>query len=230
MHIEVRDSDIGNLAVAPGAATVVPAHVTIDNRAPVDDDPDYEYLRFGLSPDPPIPGVRADTYVPFPNGSVGFELLPGEGFRISAMATADAPPIFQNMYIESIRMGAHDALNEGLQFDGDPGAKIEIVIGTKPGSVNGRVVNERNEPAINSVVVLVPDVARRNNSEAYLPALTDISGLFHISRIPPGDYKLFAWDDVENNAWQDAEFMKRYETAGSRFMWKSPVMTPSHFP
>jgi hypothetical protein len=30
----------------------------------------------------------------------------------------------------------------------------------------------------------------------------------------PGDYRAFAWDDVEAGAWQDPDFLLRFENAG----------------
>jgi hypothetical protein len=32
--------------------------------------------------------------------------------------------------------------------------------------------------------------------------------------IAPGDYKLFAWDEIEPGAWEDANFLRTYETHG----------------
>jgi hypothetical protein len=29
--------------------------------------------------------------------------------------------------------------------------------------------------------------------------------------VPPGSYKLFAWDDVEPGIWWDPDFLKNYE-------------------
>jgi hypothetical protein len=96
-------------------------------------------------------------------------------------------------------MGARDALNDGLQYNGETDAKIEIVLGTKPGSLSGSVVaviNEKQLPAINTTVVLVPDPSRRRRSDAYRTVTSDISGRFQIPRIPPGDYTVLAWEDA----------------------------------
>jgi len=30
----------------------------------------------------------------------------------------------------------------------------------------------------------------------------------------PGDYKVFAWKDIEPGAWQDPEVLQRYENQG----------------
>lgn len=34
--------------------------------------------------------------------------------------------------------------------------------------------------------------------------------------IAPGDYKLFSWEEVETDAWQDPEFLKEFEDKGQR--------------
>jgi hypothetical protein len=31
----------------------------------------------------------------------------------------------------------------------------------------------------------------------------------------PGDYKVFAWEIVESNAWTDADFLRNYENNGT---------------
>jgi hypothetical protein len=33
--------------------------------------------------------------------------------------------------------------------------------------------------------------------------------------IAPGDYKVFAWEYVPNDAWTNAEFMRPYESLGT---------------
>jgi hypothetical protein len=45
-------------------------------------------------------------------------------------------------------------------------------------------------------------------------ALTDASGRVHLEGITPGDYKAFAWEDVEVSAWQDPDFLRIYEDRG----------------
>jgi hypothetical protein len=34
--------------------------------------------------------------------------------------------------------------------------------------------------------------------------------------LPPAEYKLFAWEDVEDGAWIDPEFLKPFEGKGKR--------------
>ena len=44
---------------------------------------------------------------------------------------------------------------------------------------------------------------------------TDASGRFQLDGVAPGDYKLFAWEDVEDGAWLDSAFMKLDEDKGT---------------
>jgi len=214
VRIDVRDADVNNVNVELQPGTAIPTHVTIDGRSPVDNDPDYQYVRFNLIPDPQILGMTGAKYSTFPDGSVNFDVTVGEGYRISLLSVRDAPPPFENAYIKSIRMGTREVLKTGLRYNGEPDAKIEIVVGTDPGSLSGSVTTERQQPAINTTVVLVPDAARRARSDAYKTATTDAAGRFQIPAIPPGDYKAFAWEDVEDGAWQDPDFLRRYEDRG----------------
>jgi hypothetical protein len=43
---------------------------------------------------------------------------------------------------------------------------------------------------------------------------TDQYGHFDVRGIPPGDYKLFSWEEVEAEAWQDPEFLRPFESKG----------------
>jgi hypothetical protein len=68
-------------------------------------------------------------------------------------------------------------------------------------------------PAENAIVVLVPSGGRKR-AYLYRSAATDAIGRFGFKEVAPGDYKLFAWDDVETGAWQDPDFLRLYESKG----------------
>ena len=50
--------------------------------------------------------------------------------------------------------------------------------------------------------------AKHSPTERALALLTDL-------RLPPGDYKVFAWEVVEANAWTDPDFLRSYENNGA---------------
>ena len=116
-------------------------------------------------------------------------------------------------YIQSIRLGSEDLLNDGLHIDQQPDGHIEIVVGTTPGSIGGTVRNEKRQPIPNVRVVLVP--SHRNRIDLFKTARTGESGEFRFESVPPGDYKLFAWEDIEDSAWLDPDVIDLYESRGT---------------
>jgi hypothetical protein len=113
-----------------------------------------------------------------------------------------------------MRMGNADVLSDGLHISGPPDVMLEIVIGSNAGRIEGSVVNSRNEVLANRTVVLVPEVRLRQRSDLYQVVSTNSAGRFQIEGIAPGDYKLFAWENVETGAWQNPNFIQAYENAG----------------
>ena len=69
------------------------------------------------------------------------------------------------------------------------------------------------KPVSGVQAVLVPD-RLRNRNDLYKIAVTGADGHFTLRGITPGDYKIFAWDDVPADAWQDPDFIRPYENLG----------------
>jgi 5-hydroxyisourate hydrolase-like protein (transthyretin family) len=216
--VSVGDGDVDNVTVGLGIGVPVPTRVSFEDRKPGEIDSNLEDVTFSLIADPPIPGADPDTYGPFSNGYLAFGILLRQDYRIALLRVRrDASPVrLRDVYVKSMRMGTRDVLNDGMRVD-DPANTplLEIVLGTKSGTVTGNVVSEKQKPEANATVVLVPD-GRRRWPDAFRTAITDISGRFTMDRIPPGDYLAFSWEEVEESAWMDPEFMKRYEDRGKR--------------
>jgi hypothetical protein len=216
--VSVGDGDLDNVTVGLGMGVPVPTRVSFDDRKPGDIDSDLEDVTFSLIADPPIPGADPDTYGPFSNGYLAFGVLLRQDYRIALLRVRrDASPVrLRDVYIKSIRMGTRDVLNDGLRVD-DPAniPLLEIVLGTKSGTVTGNVVSEKQKPEANATVVLVPD-GRRRWADAFRTTKTDIAGRFLMDHIPPGDYLAFSWEEVDDGAWMDPEFLKPYDERGKR--------------
>ena len=63
-------------------------------------------------------------------------------------------------------------------------------------------------------MVLVPEPKLRDQQEAYKDTISDQNGRFSLKSIPPGDYMLFAWEDVEYGAYMDPDFLGPVENRG----------------
>lgn len=206
-------------------------------------DIDFARLNVTLRPNAPSdPGFLPDT-IRQPKVTVSHEgpALPGtvdihlwSGLRMPAVIGAiessgafrlrnfpswdysvEVSTSIENAYVKSIRLGDLDILNDGLHIDGPPSGNLEITIGANAGSLDGRVVSERSEPMENIRTILVPVAMSQNRGDLFKTAWTDAKGDFHIDGIPPGDYKLFAWEQVEDGAWRDPEFLRLYQTRGT---------------
>jgi protocatechuate 3,4-dioxygenase beta subunit len=119
------------------------------------------------------------------------------------------------VYVKSMRMGEEDVLENGLNLTQGTENPLEIVLSDKTGSVAGSVRDDQDTPAAAVTVALVPQSAkRRERAEWYRTATTDPQGRFTMTGAPPGEYRLFAWEDVEDGAWMDAEFFKPIESKG----------------
>src|SRR5262249_5381534 len=117
-------------------------------------------------------------------------------------------------YIKSIRFGAADVLNGSLHIDPGANDRIEIVLAGNAGVVDGTVLDKNREPVPHAPVALVPDAAHRQRGDLYRNTITDEFGKFHLQGIAPGDYSLFAWEDIEEGLWRDSDLIRRYEASG----------------
>jgi hypothetical protein len=196
-------------------------HVTIEGRSPAKDDPVLAKLKISLRRDPFIPAFGFVSASPTPDGSFTFESVALGDYRVglepilSQDGNAGAgQTIPRGLYTKSIREGNNDVLNGGLHLTQQPSEPLEIVVGTNAASLNGSVVDEKQQPVPNVLVLLAPDIAHRNRTDLFQQVITGTSGRFQIEFVPPGDYKLFAWKNIEDDAWQDPDFMQTYENRG----------------
>ena len=58
--------------------------------------------------------------------------------------------------------------------------------------------------------VLIPD-RFRDRFDLYKTAVTDENGQFTMRGITPGDYRLFAWEGIEQFAYFDLDFVRQFE-------------------
>jgi hypothetical protein len=138
-------------------------------------------------------------------------LSPGSAPGPAGRGRPPIPAIWENAYIKTIRIGERDILNAELAVEGQPLDPIEIVIGLSGGSLDGRVVN-----AANATVVLVPNSSAPTRFDRYRSVTTNENGQYSLRGIAPGEYALYAWDDVDAGAWFNPGFMRLYESSGQK--------------
>jgi hypothetical protein len=206
--IDVGNDDVNGIALTINPGTTINGRVTIEGRP--DNSPELPRIRINVDADPTGVAMVGSTQVNVQgNGTFKVENVWPAKYRMNA---AGLPP---NTYVKSMRFGNLDLLAQTLstplqQADG----VVEIVIGTDTSQISGRVEGARGEGVPNAKVALVPDAPLRSRLDLYKSTTTDSSGEYRLNGISPGDYRVFAWDDTEDNAWTDPEFLRPDEGRG----------------
>lgn len=85
---------------------------------------------------------------------------------------------------------------------------------SSPGSIQGVARDDSGAPLPHVTVVLLPDESRRNRIDLNQSTVSDAAGRYRFDRVPPGNYRLFAWEDVEKEEWRNPTFMRFHENRG----------------
>jgi protocatechuate 3,4-dioxygenase beta subunit len=200
--IEIGDRDLENLSVVVVPNFNIPVRLVFEGET--SEPPEAVRGSVTLTRGPPF-DFQFQERTKFTADGVEIEGVGPGDYRISRSGSG---------YIQSARLGPVDVLKDGLHLDHQPEDSLEVVIAATRASVEGRVTDGA-QAVSNAVVVLVPSLNLRQRSDRYYVAATDGNGQFQIqARIVPGDYKVFAWNDIEPGAWQDPEVLERYENQG----------------
>jgi hypothetical protein len=195
MQLEVGNADVTGvrIAVAPGAE--VQGHIVMEG-----DDPaklTNSFVEFedasGFSSETPI--LEDQTFA---------SLLSPGNYKVWAIVGN------LKLVTKSIRAGQTDVLRDGLTVSEAGGISLEIVLSHDGGQIDGVALDKDDKPVEGATVLLVPEAPFRGIEDTS----TDQYGRYKFENVPPGDYKLFAWDDVEPGAWFDPEFLRGMESSG----------------
>jgi len=138
-------------------------------------------------------------------------------FKFSSVAPGvwdiNAGPIPPGGYIKSMRLGDQDVLTEDMLVRSGAKDRLNIVIGTQGASFEGDVRQGEN-PVPNAAVLLFPDGKYKRVLSLVSLAASDEKGHFEMKGLTPGEYKLYAFEELARNALEDPELLKPYEKSG----------------
>lgn len=145
------------------------------------------------------------------DGAFSLDLPQG---RYRVYLNADAPQQDSPLLIRSATWGSRDIAGEDLTIAGPGKVALEIVGAPDSGKLDGVVLDKDEKPVAGATVVLIPEPKYRTRNDRYFEAETDQYGHFDLDGVIPGEYKAYAWDDVEPGIWRDPDFVKTIESKG----------------
>lgn len=217
MSLDTDDRQGVNVRIVTTPGITLSGRVTLQGGSAAESATALSRMTVGLTRDPDLLAM-SDPFMPIPqsattprngqvvaSGDFTMFVAPGD-FR---MNVANVPA---GMYVKSITMGSEDILRSGLHVTKSVESPVQIVVSSDGGTISGRVLDGAMRPFSNATVALVPDAPDlRRRSDLYRNATSDASGNFILKAIPPGSYKLFAWDWAPPDSWQNADFIRAYE-------------------
>jgi hypothetical protein len=134
-------------------------------------------------------------------------VLPGE-YRVQVAG------LQADFYIKEVRFGSQDVLNTPLNFSGaGVPATLDVVVSTRISRIEGTITDDKSQAVRGVQAVLLPD-QHRDRPDLFRNVTTDQNGRFLMEGVAPGDYKVFAWEALEQFAYYDPDFVRRYEQRG----------------
>jgi hypothetical protein len=126
--------------------------------------------------------------------------------------------LIDDQYMIGAVYGSTDVLEKPMPVAYGPPSllsELEIRIGLDGGRIAGAVYDRNNSLFSGAQVILVPTSVSRFRFDRYRTAIAGSDGQFTIRGIAPGEYKLFAWENLEPNAYLNIDFMRPYEDSGA---------------
>ena len=109
-------------------------------------------------------------------------------------------------FVREVKFGGKEISRDDFEISAS--SQLEIILSNTAGKIAGSVLDADGKPVPGSSVTLIPPDGK--SQPVKQPA--DDDGNFQFTGVRPGTYKLFAWEEVDDDLWQDAGFRKSYES------------------
>jgi len=232
ISVAIGSADLDNVAISVIPAVTIPGRLRIDGQLPA--QMSLDRLRVQLVPagasagsQASLPDLLSNVLYQNSQASVASDgtfrlanIVQGEyriefsGFpvNISAQGGTQYYGSMQtaNAYLKEARFDGIDVMNAPLRFSGSVNNGLELVLAFGSGRVEGTVTDNRSQPVAGGRIVAVPD-RNRFRTDLYRSVSIEQNGHFVFTSLAPGDYKIFAWESVEDNSWFDPDLLARAE-------------------
>ena len=206
--LEVRDQDIKGITLALTRPGELSGKVQVEASKTATGLPELkETLTLQISLQ------RLDDESAF----VGAVADDGGKFRLKGITPGLYRVLVNNLraghYVKSIRIGDYEVTETGLDLGrGVLPGELMVVLSANGGTLKGTTRNENGVSPGGAQVLAIPISGARRMKMA----VTDQSGRYEIKGLAPGDYRVFAFEDIEPGAAEDVDFMKKFVEKSSK--------------
>jgi hypothetical protein len=132
-------------------------------------------------------------------------------------------------YVRSAMLGNEDIMDSGMELHPNSTGFITVLLSPGAGRIDGTVVDDQGQPSPGATVVLIPqEDSRKEQTRFYRTTTTDDKGSFSLTNVDIGKFKLFAWQDIESDAWMDPEVVRPVEGRGEPLTVKESTRSTLH--
>jgi len=216
--IDVYGSDIENIVVTITPGVTIPGRVRLEGTpATTPNNPaqnDNPYRTFSVSLSTPSGGLSLMTLLgggaaagtPTADGTFSIQRVQPGDYKVAVRGLGP------NMYIKEARLDQVDVM-AGVKIGDRVSGQLEVTLSYNAGSVDATITDAALKPVSGVQAVLIPD-GQRDRRELYKTAVTDQNGKVSLRGLAPGDYRLYAWEDLEPFSYFDSEVLRQYEQQG----------------
>jgi hypothetical protein len=221
-NVEVKNGDIDGVSLPITSGIDTPLKVSFDGTPPqglpaITNLTPTLWRNPTLLSAPSMPASREDPPALRNIAPGDYHIYMNPMFTNLAGANPITPPLaWQNAYVKSMTLAGKDVLTGGLHLERQADDVLEIVIGANPGSMQGLVLNDQKQPSVGAVITIFAErpADRLYRTDLYKVGQTDTAGRFTFPSLRPGDYRVFAWENIERGTWIDSTFLRLHEAKG----------------
>jgi uncharacterized protein (DUF2141 family) len=213
--LQVGSTNVDGVRLAPQAGATVRGLLRLESKGAVKFDPQQIFLMLASvdGEDDADSSALRETFSNLArvaaDGSFQWVDVPAGDYYVQVVGDSN-----QDWFVKSATAGGRDVNDSGISVSGGRAA-VDLILSSNGGTVDGVAVDSKNQPVPDAVVVAVPEARMRGRIDRYRKTVTDQSGHFSLRGIRPGDYTLFAWDNVEGDEYYNPDFLKAHEEQGS---------------
>jgi hypothetical protein len=129
----------------------------------------------------------------------------------SGLYSVRSPNLASDVCLQKVHSGERNVMRDGLLV-GDEDVSLKVVVNNAQVGVHGVVVDSSRAIVHGAFVALVPE--DRSLKEAYALTRSDQVGEFVFKCAQPGSYRLFAWTELDGEAYRNEEFLEHHSDRG----------------